>query len=498
MLPDVYWMSAAIVGCRPFQRDGRSCARKVFCRDDGLDRAYRAPHERRDPFGLGEGDEHACAGVLEDGLLPACVGHEVARALGRVERDRYGTDRERAEECIEERSLGAQHQRYAIAFRDAKGSQSAAEGPGACEKIPVRDAGLRVVVVAQLDVDAVRCLLRMPADRVEQRARRRRDPGGGRRAVAQGRSRLRECGCGPGEGVDEISRRSRVGDDRVREAHSERALEAEQQLDTLEAADPEIAVEGIIERRRTCGRSTELGHEACHNVEHPIAAGRTRSVRNSHRNQVRVQTTHHVSGRMFLVQTTRSRRRISGTPSSLRCEVHKKSLRLSEVYRLLEPGPVVLVTTAHKDRANIMTMSWHMMIDFEPPIVGCVISNRNHTFNMLKTTGECVINIPTMELAEQVVGCGNTSGRRVDKFKRFRLTPLPAACVASPLIDECYANLECTVVDRRLVAAYNLFILQVQKAWVDPSRRQPRTIHHRGRGVFMVAGRTITLASRRK
>jgi len=77
----------------------------------------------------------------------------------------------------------------------------------------------------------------------------------------------------------------------------------------------------------------------------------------------------------------------------------KRNLPLPKVYGLLEPGPVVMVTTARKGQANIMTMSWHMMIDFEPPIVGCVISNRNYTFDILKATKECVINVPTVELA---------------------------------------------------------------------------------------------------
>jgi flavin reductase (DIM6/NTAB) family NADH-FMN oxidoreductase RutF len=176
----------------------------------------------------------------------------------------------------------------------------------------------------------------------------------------------------------------------------------------------------------------------------------------------------------------------------------KKSFPLSQVYRLLEPGPVVLVTTAHKGRPNIMTMSWHMMIDFEPPIVGCVISNRNHSFGMLKTTKECVINIPTVELAAKVVGCGNTSGRSVDKFKTFRLTPVAASRVKAPLIAECYANLECKVVDTRMVAEYCIFILEVLKAWIAPSKKHPRTIHHLGRGAFMVAGKTIKLPSKMK
>ncbi|MGD0887286.1 MAG: flavin reductase family protein [Thermodesulfovibrionales bacterium] len=176
----------------------------------------------------------------------------------------------------------------------------------------------------------------------------------------------------------------------------------------------------------------------------------------------------------------------------------KKSLPLSKVYCLLEPGPVVMVTTAGKMKMNIMTMSWHTMIDFNPPIVDCVISNRNYTFGILKTTKNCVINIPTVELVEKVVGCGNTSGGKIDKFKTFPLTPAAASCVKAPLIDECYANLECKVVDARMVTKYNFFILEVLKAWTDPSRIDPRTIHHLGRGVFMVAGEVIKLPSKMK
>jgi len=175
--------------------------------------------------------------------------------------------------------------------------------------------------------------------------------------------------------------------------------------------------------------------------------------------------------------------------------MRKRKFPLSRVYRLLEPGPVVLVTTARKGRANIMPMSWHTMMEFDPPLVGCIVSDRNHSFGTLKATRECVINVPTVELAAKVVGCGNTSGRRVDKFERFGLTPVRASQVAAPLIGECYANLECRVVDTRLVTKYGFFVLEVLAAWIDPSRKDPRTIHHRGRGVFMVAGRTLKLRS---
>ncbi len=178
--------------------------------------------------------------------------------------------------------------------------------------------------------------------------------------------------------------------------------------------------------------------------------------------------------------------------------MRKKSLPLSQVYCLLEPGPVVLITTADSRRPNVMAMSWHMMVDFEPPLVGCVVSNRDFTFGILRKTKECVINIPTIEIAKQVTGIGNTSGRNIDKFKRFGLTTSPASQVKAPLIDECYASFECKVVDMSLVNKYNIFILKVVKAWIDSTKKHPKTIHHCGRGNFMVAGKTIKLPSKMK
>lgn len=176
----------------------------------------------------------------------------------------------------------------------------------------------------------------------------------------------------------------------------------------------------------------------------------------------------------------------------------KKSFPLSKVYGLLEPGPVVLVTTAGAGNPNIMAMSWHTMLEFEPPLVGCVISNRNHSFALLTASNECVINIPTVDIAEKVVGCGNTTGADIDKFETFGLTPKLAAQVSAPLIDECYANLECRVTDTSMVERYGFFVLEVLKAWIDPTVKEPRTIHHLGHGSFMVASERITLKSKMK
>jgi flavin reductase (DIM6/NTAB) family NADH-FMN oxidoreductase RutF len=171
-------------------------------------------------------------------------------------------------------------------------------------------------------------------------------------------------------------------------------------------------------------------------------------------------------------------------------------LPLSKVYQLLEPGPVVLLTTARKGRANVMAMSWHMMIEFEPPQLACVVSGNDYSFAALRATRECVIGIPALKLATKVVKVGNSSGRDIDKFAKFGLTKIPATRVKPPLLADCFANLECKVIDGRFVNKYNLFILEVLTAWIDPAQKNPKTIHHRGYGTFVVDGEIIKLASR--
>ena len=173
-----------------------------------------------------------------------------------------------------------------------------------------------------------------------------------------------------------------------------------------------------------------------------------------------------------------------------------KPLPLDKVYQLIEPGPVVLLTTAFDGKPNVMTMSWHMMMEFVPPRIGCIVSSADHSFTALSKTGECVIAIPSADMAEKAVAIGNCSGRDTDKFAEIGLTALPAEEVSAPLIGECFANLECRVVDRDFVERHNLFVLDVVKAWHDTSRPAPKTLHHRGYGTFAIDGEEITLASK--
>jgi flavin reductase (DIM6/NTAB) family NADH-FMN oxidoreductase RutF len=169
----------------------------------------------------------------------------------------------------------------------------------------------------------------------------------------------------------------------------------------------------------------------------------------------------------------------------------KKDFPVSNIRQLLEPGPVVLVSSAWKGKRNIMTMGWHTVIEFTPSLVGCVIAEDNVSFAMIQKSRECVINVPTADMIDKVVGIGNCGGDVVDKFERFHLTLVPGAKVAAPLIRECFANLECRIADTRLVKAYNFFILEVLKAHVATAPKYPQTLHYRGKGIFIKSGPVV-------
>lgn len=175
-------------------------------------------------------------------------------------------------------------------------------------------------------------------------------------------------------------------------------------------------------------------------------------------------------------------------PIRAKCEFPVEKVR-----RFLEPGPVVLVISAWKGATNIMTMGWHTVMEFTPSLVGCIISSGNHSFEMVRRSKECVINIPETALIDHVVAIGNSTGAKIDKFREFELTAVPAAMVKAPLIAECFANLECKLVDARLVQKYNYFIFEVVKAHAARAPKYPRTVHYRGEGMFMVSGPSLNM-----
>jgi flavin reductase (DIM6/NTAB) family NADH-FMN oxidoreductase RutF len=165
-----------------------------------------------------------------------------------------------------------------------------------------------------------------------------------------------------------------------------------------------------------------------------------------------------------------------------------RQLKLGKAFTLMEPGPVVLVTTHDGQKDNIMTISWSMVVDFTP-VFAITTGDWNYSFAALRENRECVIAIPTVDLLDKVVGIGRCTGAYTDKFAKFKLTPVPAKLVGPPLIKECLANIECKVID--IVERHNIVVLEAVAAYLDTARKEKRTVHAVGDGTFIVDGRRI-------
>jgi len=170
--------------------------------------------------------------------------------------------------------------------------------------------------------------------------------------------------------------------------------------------------------------------------------------------------------------------------------MHK--LPIKKAFTLIEPGPVILVTTNDGEKNNIMTISWHMVNEFTPRIA-LTTGSWNHSFNTIMKTKECVIAVPAVDLAEKTVKIGAVSGTEVDKFKEFGLTPLPAETVGAPLIAECIGCIECKLVE--YIKSCDILILEGKCAWIDEEREERRTFHAVGDGTFVVDGETLNYRS---
>lgn len=165
-----------------------------------------------------------------------------------------------------------------------------------------------------------------------------------------------------------------------------------------------------------------------------------------------------------------------------------KTLQLSKAFTLLEPGPVVLVTTHDGKKNNVMTISWTMVVDFTP-VFAITTGPWNHSFAALRKTRQCVIAIPTVDLLDKVVGIGTCSGTDTDKLEKFALTPVPGKHVKAPLIKECLANIECKVIDFN--RKHSIVILEGLAAYLDTAHKEKRMLHAVGDGTFIADGRKL-------
>jgi len=171
----------------------------------------------------------------------------------------------------------------------------------------------------------------------------------------------------------------------------------------------------------------------------------------------------------------------------------KIEVPLSKFNRLINFGPVVLVTSTLKEKKNIISVAWVTPLSHEPPLVGISISKKHFTNKLIKESLEFVINVPSRGLLTKVKFCGSVRGEKIDKFKESGLTAKEAKKVKSPIIDECLAHLECKLKHVIDAGDHTLFIGEVIDASASPffldkdytvDLKKVKTLHHLGGSDF--------------
>ncbi len=129
--------------------------------------------------------------------------------------------------------------------------------------------------------------------------------------------------------------------------------------------------------------------------------------------------------------------------------------------RLLQPGPVTLITSLFHAQHNVMAAAWLMPLGTDPMLIGVAIRPDRLTHEFVSRSEVFALNIPTIDLLNQVHRCGIESGRDRDKFLSSGLTPADAVELDVPLVEECVAHIECGVVERISMTDHDLFVGQV-------------------------------------
>ena len=179
------------------------------------------------------------------------------------------------------------------------------------------------------------------------------------------------------------------------------------------------------------------------------------------------------------------------------------AVELKNAYRLVNHGPVVLVSAAHGGKDNVMAVAWCMALDFAPPKLAVVLAQETFTRSLVDQSGELVVQVPPKRMVDVVDAVGNCSGKSVDKWDRFAIERATAAKVKAPLVEGCTAWLECKVLDEPDIAdKYDLFVVEVVAAWADDAafangrwrddlKEELRSLHHVAGGSYFVDGKPI-------
>jgi flavin reductase (DIM6/NTAB) family NADH-FMN oxidoreductase RutF len=130
---------------------------------------------------------------------------------------------------------------------------------------------------------------------------------------------------------------------------------------------------------------------------------------------------------------------------------------------MLNPVPAVLVSCRDKGKNNLITIAWTGIVNSEPPLTYISVRKSRFSHEMIKNSGEFVINMVSEELTAKMDICGVRSGRDMDKFKECGLTPVKGDIVNAPMVDEAVVNLECVVRDVISYPSHDMFVAEIMK-----------------------------------
>lgn len=134
---------------------------------------------------------------------------------------------------------------------------------------------------------------------------------------------------------------------------------------------------------------------------------------------------------------------------------------------MLSPLPPVLVSCGTSDKPNVMTVAWTGIICSDPVLTYVSIRPSRHSYNIIKESGEFVINLPTWKMVSAVDFCGVRSGKDMDKFKETGLTPVPCTQLSAPQIDEAPVSIECKLKSVTAYGTHDMFLAEVVAVNVD-------------------------------
>lgn len=142
----------------------------------------------------------------------------------------------------------------------------------------------------------------------------------------------------------------------------------------------------------------------------------------------------------------------------------KVEIDLTRATRLLQPGPIALVTAKHKGKANVMVAAWVTNVSNDPPMVALAVHPARFTHDLISKSGQFALNIPPRPLVERVKKIGEVSGEEIDKFVLGKLNLYEAKQVNAPLIVECVGHLECGIVETARAGNHTLFLAEIVAA----------------------------------